>query len=734
MFSENNKISERQIMRLLTYDLLGLGTLVTPPFLGRSAGRDGIFCIGFGMGAVFLYLRLLKEVLQDMNGNFFEYLREKLGDFLSRIVCIGYLIYFVLLAGNTAYLFSAIVLKHLLREESFFLVLAMLLLLVCYGMWGGIEGRARIYEILFWVLLIPLFLLLFSAFNEVKTDYWMPVFTTDFSGFFSGSYAVSGVLSTVFLLLFLVEFTEKKEVLVRAGQRAVGFAGSIFAVLYLVLVGIFGADDLSTMDEPAVTLMSTVKISGGFLKRTDAFMFGIWFFTLYALLGSMVFHGARVLCRLMEYGSQTWKKDKNEKRSEHISIIVVLITTFLVASVFYKSVAAGRDYQIFLRYLGLPFLVVVPLLLVLLRGGNRRQEKRKQKVRKHAEPENANAEKAERSGEQRKPVKRQAGKISVMLFIVLGSSMLSGCGTAELEERSFPIELAIEEPASFAEEWLNVSREENRVVDYNHLKVILLAEDFLKQPKAMQEFLDFLEEREEVPRNTYVVAAEHPEEILALQENMEESVGNYLEQLFENVSEVKKNMYPTIGMLYQEQENRLETLMLPYVEAEGGKPVVKEYEVWKRGKYAGRVDSDAALLSFFTQNAMDSYTLILEEGAVRLTAPHNEIVFFEGNEKTVYVDVNCEGELLYADGVAGKTQTLEDTREMKQSEQIGKSVEAYLNDCAARTLGKGIDVTNSYRKLGGYAREWYFEYPSGKETYEEDVNIVYNVQITWVNL
>lgn len=49
--------------------------------------------------------------------------------------------------------------------------------------------------------------------------------------------------------------------------------------------------------------------------------------------------------------------------------------------------------------------------------------------------------------------------------------------------------------------------------------------------------------------------------------------GNLSGRLFENVSEIKKTAYPTIGMLYQEQENKMETLFIPYVgEAEKNLP------------------------------------------------------------------------------------------------------------------------------------------------------------------
>ena len=59
-------------------------------------------------------------------------------------------------------------------------------------------------------------------------------------------------------------------------------------MLYLILIGLFGvggtgSDEISGGhdDEQGADYR-------GFLKRTDAFMFSIWFFTLYAMLNSMV--------------------------------------------------------------------------------------------------------------------------------------------------------------------------------------------------------------------------------------------------------------------------------------------------------------------------------------------------------------------------------------------------------------------------------------------------------------
>ena len=125
--------------------------------------------------------------------------------------------------------------------------------------------------------------------------------------------------------------------------------------------------------------------------------------------------------------------------------------------------------------------------------------------------------------------------------------------------------------------------------------------------KKMQELLDLLEQKPDIPRNTYVLAAKDAGKIIELGQE----TGTYLEQLIENSSLMEKEAYPTIGTLYAEQENRVETLFLPYVELRDSLPVITGYYAWVRGEAAGRVDAATALLSAFTAGNVESYTLQL---------------------------------------------------------------------------------------------------------------------------
>lgn len=699
MFSENNQISGRQVFRLLTYDFLGMGTLLLPTMLADTAGRDGIFCILAGILSTFLYLKLLRYLLKGMKTSYPDFLKQKCGKVCGYVLWGGYFLYFILMASYTAYLFSTLMLNGLVENISFYLVLLLILLLAFYGMAGGIEGRARVYEMLFWFLMIPLFLMLFAACREVKPAYWSPVFVADGKEMLNGSYYVFFCYSMVSIVLFLKEYVSDDKKHISAAEKAVGFSGGVFAALYLILIGLFGVEALAQMKFPAVTMMSRVQVTGGFLKRTDAFMFSIWFFTLYAMLNSMVFYSGNLAAKVIrDCGGYL------EGKKRMLPYLILLLLVYGVTVLFYRNQQFLDCVTFLLWKIGTPFVVGVPVLLFL-------------------------------TGERKKHNKKV--RVLVLVCFLFGCLFLQGCNVAELEDKAFPVLLNIRDQDDFQNVWLNHEYAGNKKVDYNHLKVVLIERSFLEKEAEVEDMLSMLEQEKEVPWNAYVMTTESCDRLAQTEGELDVLLGNYLEELLENTSGIDQKAYPTLGMLYEERANHLETLYIPFVDIEGeqsgavqddtGKPQITAYEVWKRGRAAGLVDTDTARAAFFTQNFADDYTLQLapelyvKVDAASCRVKETEKIGVGGlTEQIVTVTVTGEGEILSGTVSASEKEQLLNTR-----------MEDYLNAIATHALDKEIDITNSYRNLGADNRTWYFKYQNTPAAYEKDIKIQYLVKINW---
>lgn len=365
MFSNNQKISIRQIGRLLILDLFGLGSLLLPGMLARVAGPDGVFCILAALGLGLVYVWVLGRVLKQMQEDYYSYMKNRIGVLLSDVLMVFYLFLFLLTAAFVLYQLTTLIRAWLLPEGGYPWISFLLVLLAAYATIRGLEGRARIYEILFWFLFAPLLVMLVLAARDTNVDYWTPVFFTEPGNFGQGTLWVFAFFLPVFFVLFLKPYCTKPGKLAGCAARALGIAALGLGVLYLILLGNFGTKALSVLKRPAITLMSMVKLPGGFFARMDAFMTAIWFFSLFALMNTGVFYAGHILKELF-----------HEKKT-HYSLLAVLAGCYVIGQWFFGYGKAVDLFAAFLLRGALPVLVILPVLMWILGVWSEKRKGRK---------------------------------------------------------------------------------------------------------------------------------------------------------------------------------------------------------------------------------------------------------------------------------------------------------------------------------------------------------------------
>lgn len=142
------------------------------------------------------------------------------------------------------------------------MILGTLLAAGGYGISRGIECRARIYEILFWFLVIPLLIMLAIAAIDVNPDYWLPIFVCGWKNFLLGTLICFGFFMISLLSLCMLPFCARPEEAGRAVAGVIGWAAVLDIVLYLILTGIFSPTCFMSLKYPAISLMAMAQIPG----------------------------------------------------------------------------------------------------------------------------------------------------------------------------------------------------------------------------------------------------------------------------------------------------------------------------------------------------------------------------------------------------------------------------------------------------------------------------------------
>jgi hypothetical protein len=374
MNSDNQKFSMRQIYRLFLFDFLGISTLVLPSFLSGAAGVYGgisILAAGF-FGA--LYLCYLVWGRGKIGTDLVTFLSDSSrAAVIKKVMGALLVLTHIASAGFTAALLAGMVKQSLIREENYALILFLALLVCAYIAGGSFPARAKVYEILFWFVVAPLVLMLVVAAKEIDLEFYMTQRAAAPAAVAGSAYQVFVCFGALFSVLLLPQTKENsgvKNLENKKFGRCVGLALLTAIVLllaaYYLMLGVFGEAALASLRYPVVTLMSMIQFKGGFFKRMDAIMLGIWFFALSALLTMNLYYGGRLLCQIARSGKKVQNTENAETRRIAVCRVCVLALTFLAGLLIGYGEDAWVFFVNFFRYFQMPLYLLVPGVCVLV--------------------------------------------------------------------------------------------------------------------------------------------------------------------------------------------------------------------------------------------------------------------------------------------------------------------------------------------------------------------------------
>ena len=564
-FAQNESISPRQLYRLYVFNLLGVGTLVLPNNLAKL-GKYGFISIALGVFMAWLFMWIVSEV-REQKKSIYDRSFGKTAYAKMLIYDLIIAIYELSQAAFLAWIFVKLIRDSLIPDESFTVVLLVIMAVCAYALSGGVECRARVYEVVFFFVLIPLAAMLLFAISDVRFDYLMikDRVGVDFgiADIFAGAYYVFAASISVFNILFVRERTAS-QIRWSVSKAIFTYSGILF-LLYAVLLGSFGKYSLSEIEFPAVVLMSDVQIKGSFFKRADALMLSVWFFTLFSVLIMSLYYA---VLRCENFAKNTTKVifkfnknrdfsnnkqlscDRQKSHDERNSSMRSWCIIFVIAIIVTLAYILESGDEIVKKYLGFLLCIAIPVIVVLTIG-----------------------------------------------------LMLTGCSAVELEERCFPTLAAVDvvavdtdeitdkevtgkevtdykeyvshrddlanESSGYIEFYYNMDKSyepeyaediktavdsfEERLsqkADTNHLKVILIGKTLRNDKAAYASFMEYCKTSKKFPRNTYVCIADDINDIF-------DNMGDYYEQKMNKENHEDGEPIITLGTLLDDYTNEI---------------------------------------------------------------------------------------------------------------------------------------------------------------------------------
>lgn len=371
--------------------------------------------------------------------------------------------------------------------------------------------------------------------------------------------------------------------------------------------------------------------------------------------------------------------------------------------------------------------------------------------------------------------------VTIVSMIYLAVLCLGGCGNTELEERNFPLAAAVtltkenyqmafgfEQLKDVADEksekentsvllaegkdcmelFLHADGENPGEMDYNHLKALILNRSLLEDEKRLGAFLGYLEEENLFSRNTLLfVTEDEPDQVMEMDTVLKEPVGTYLNERIASDERFKDSEAVTLGSLFRIWENENENLWIPYINCAEDKMILEKYYLMQGRMAAGKVDRETGELALLSEQKMKSYSISLEDAeSVTLSNLCCSYAFTEQNGQvtetvTIKADGKYQGNRELLQKTKHRDEKLEDLHTDSQDENALLEVEAEIDQTLEEKMdamteklqqSQNADGTNSYYKLGAYARDIYLQFQKDWSGYRKNLTVEYHWDVTLV--
>lgn len=305
-----------------------------------------------------LYLFIYKNTKFN---DFDNSMKHVLGKFVSKIIYVLYIIYFLAIIFFNLTDMQEIIILHLLPGYSDIMLNLIMLGAILYLLSKKVEVLARLSELVFLgIIAIFIAMIVFSTsihvfnFNNV-----LPILNKGYLPIVRPAIEMgySVPFGELFVMLVIFQHLDNKEKYTKVGTYSILTASFILTTVTLLNIFIIGPYAMSYGLSPAFRLARMIDIEE-YLQRLDLLLIGYHMIVVFVKI-IVLLYGASIMVR-----SIFKLKEKQTKYSNLILVAIVFVATLFLTKSYTDILVFRRDF--FIKYIGLIMEVFFPLLIVII--------------------------------------------------------------------------------------------------------------------------------------------------------------------------------------------------------------------------------------------------------------------------------------------------------------------------------------------------------------------------------
>lgn len=295
MVNENGKISVRQVMLIIILYFSSPAIRFIPIYTTKTA-HQAAWLAPF-VAVIFLVLNILvwSKILDKYKGvSLVDIIKDVFGKVLGTIILIIFVLWITFYVGYATRVYAERLLISAMPDISIFVITGSLLLIIGYVLKQGIVSLARMAEIFF--LLLGAIFVIYNVLVIPKMDIkdLFPITYKDTFNVFKASISMISLFGSGMLIFFFNDKIEHKGEFKRLGIKMAILSASIFLVMIVVSVSVYGWEIISNMPVPYINTMMSISFYD-VIERVELGIVIFWIITDFMMFSVCIYSVLHIL-------------------------------------------------------------------------------------------------------------------------------------------------------------------------------------------------------------------------------------------------------------------------------------------------------------------------------------------------------------------------------------------------------------------------------------------------------
>ena len=346
---DNGFIEEFALFASLSVSMIGIGIFYAPAIVAKYVGADSwISAIISGIAICLILLCIYETIKLNKYKDITPILKDTYGGFLGTILSLIYSLVIVIVLSFSLRIFSEVITMYLLVNTPTEVIIITFVFVGMYLSRGGLANVVHFNEIAFWVMFLPLAIILLLTLPEANFKNLLPIGSAPIKNYFTSSFEMLFLFNGFSMAFILMPYVRENGKIPSIIRRSSIFVGIFYVIIFILVSATLSSAQTAESIFPTITMLQSVSSRSGFLEKWDGLVMALWVIFYFTSFANIYYFTSSIL-----------KDAFNLEDIRTASMIYVPIV--YLAAMIPKSIIEVRNLKF--RYLRIGFIATIIIVI-----------------------------------------------------------------------------------------------------------------------------------------------------------------------------------------------------------------------------------------------------------------------------------------------------------------------------------------------------------------------------------